>query len=54
MAHSIHVNEIPLPEGVKILDNPKTPVVSILGRAKGEEEAVAEPEAFDTERRLPE
>ena len=40
VAHSIHVNEIPLPEGVKILDNPKIPVVSILGRAK--EEAPAE------------
>jgi large subunit ribosomal protein L25 len=40
IAHSIHVNEIPLPEGVKVLDNPKTPVVSVLGRAK-EEEAVA-------------
>ena len=40
VAHSIHVNEIPLPEGVKILDNPKIPIVSILGRAK--EEAPAE------------
>ena len=36
IAQSIHVNEIPLPEGVKLLDNPKTPVVSILGRAKEE------------------
>ena len=40
VAHSIHVNEITLPEGVKILDNPKIPVVSVLGRAK--EEAPAE------------
>ncbi|BCS53138.1 50S ribosomal protein L25 [Geobacter sp. SVR] len=40
IAHSIHVNEIPLPDGVKVLDNPGTPVVSILGRAK--EEAAAE------------
>ena len=39
IAHSIHVNEIPLPEGVKTLDNPKTPVVSVLGRVK--EEAAA-------------
>ncbi|HEY4744223.1 MAG TPA: 50S ribosomal protein L25 [Desulfuromonadaceae bacterium] len=39
IAHSIHVNEITLPEGVKVLDNPKTPVVSVLGRAK--EEAAA-------------
>jgi large subunit ribosomal protein L25 len=34
IAHSIHVNEIKLSEGVKLLDNPKTPVVSVLGRAK--------------------
>jgi large subunit ribosomal protein L25 len=34
VAHSIHVNEIVLPEGVKLLDSPKTPVVSVLGRAK--------------------
>jgi len=40
IAQSVHVNEIPLPEGVKILDNPKTPVVSVLGRVK--EEAPAE------------
>jgi large subunit ribosomal protein L25 len=40
IAHSIHVGEIPLPQGVKLLDNPKTPVVSVLGRAK--EEAPAE------------
>jgi large subunit ribosomal protein L25 len=40
VAHSIHVSEIALPEGVKILDNPKIPVVSVLGRVK--EEAPAE------------
>lgn len=40
VAHSIHVSEIALPEGVRVLDNPKTPVVSVLGRAK-EEAAVA-------------
>jgi large subunit ribosomal protein L25 len=44
IAHSIHVNEIVLPEGVKLLDNPKTPVVSVLGRVK-EEEAPAVPAA---------
>ena len=37
IAHSIHVSEIVLPEGVKLLENPKTPVVNILGRAKEEE-----------------
>jgi len=41
VAHSIHVSDLTLPEGVKILDNPKTPVVSVLGRAK-EAEASAE------------
>ena len=41
IAHSIHVSEIALPEGVKLLENPKTPVVSVLGRAKEEEETPA-------------
>ncbi len=39
VAHSIHVGEIATPEGVKILDNAKIPVVSILGRVKDEEPA---------------
>jgi len=37
VAHSIHISEIVVPEGVKLLENPKTPVVSVLGRAKEEE-----------------
>lgn len=41
IAHSIHVSEIVVPEGVKILDNPKTPIVNILGRAKEETPAAA-------------
>jgi large subunit ribosomal protein L25 len=45
VAHSIHVNEIALPEGVKVLDNPKTPVVSVLGRAKEEASEAASEEA---------
>ncbi len=48
IARSVHVSEIVLPEGVKVLDNPKTPVVSVLGRTKEEEaaaEAIAETEA---------
>lgn len=45
VAHSIHVSEIALPEGVKVLDNPKTPVVSVLGRAKEEAVAASEAEA---------
>lgn len=45
VSHSIHVSEITVPDGVKVLDNPKTPLVSILGRPKeevAEEAAVAE------------
>lgn len=45
VAHSIHVGEITLPEGVKVLDNPKTPVVSVLGRAKDDAAAASEAEA---------
>ncbi len=41
IAQSLHVSDLALPEGVKVLDNPKTPVVSILGRAK-EAEVTAE------------
>lgn len=41
IAHSIHVNEIKVPDGIKILDELKIPVVSVLGREK-EEEAPAE------------
>lgn len=33
VAHSIHVNEITVPNGVTILDDPAVPVVSVLGRA---------------------
>ena len=41
IAHSIHVSDIPLPEGIVILDQPKIPVVSVLGRTKEEEESPA-------------
>ncbi|MBW4055269.1 MAG: 50S ribosomal protein L25 [Proteobacteria bacterium] len=37
IAHSIHVSDIALPEGIAILDQPKIPVVSVLGRVKEEE-----------------
>lgn len=40
IGHSIHVGEINFPAGVKCVDNPKTPVVGVLGKAK--EEAPAE------------
>ena len=41
IAHSIHVGEITLPNGVTVLDNPKIPIVSVLGRAKEDAPAVA-------------
>jgi len=40
IGHAIHINEISFPDGVKCVDNPKTPVVGVLGKVK--EEAVAE------------
>jgi len=40
IGHSIHVQDISLPSGVKCLENPKTSVVGVLGKAK--EEAPAE------------
>ncbi|MDD2501980.1 MAG: 50S ribosomal protein L25 [Geobacter sp.] len=40
IGHAIHVNEISFPAGVKCVDNPKTPVVGVLGKVK--EEAAAE------------
>ena len=41
IAHSIHISDIVLPEGITIIGQPKVPVVSVLGRAKEEEEAPA-------------
>ncbi|MFZ4858715.1 MAG: 50S ribosomal protein L25 [Desulfuromonadaceae bacterium] len=41
IAHSIHVSEIPLPEGIVLLDQAKIPVVSVLGRAKEDAPAAA-------------
>ncbi|SJZ51140.1 LSU ribosomal protein L25P [Trichlorobacter thiogenes] len=40
IGHAIHVSEISFPAGVKCVDNPKTPVVGVLGKVK--EEAAAE------------
>ena len=39
IGHAIHVGELTLPAGVKVLDDPKASVVTILGRAKEEEAA---------------
>jgi len=44
IGQSIHVGEIPLPEGITILDQPNVPVVSIHGRTA---EAIEEPAEAD-------
>jgi len=41
IGHSIHVSEITFPEGVKCVDNPKTPIVGVLGKVKEEAAAAA-------------
>lgn len=41
IGHSLHVGELALPEGVKVLDDPKISIVSILGKAKEEAPAAA-------------
>jgi large subunit ribosomal protein L25 len=40
IGHSIHLSEIQFPANVKLIDDPKTSIVSIIG--KGKEEVVAE------------
>lgn len=45
IGHSIHVQELNLPAGVKCLDNPKTQIVGVLGKQAGEEEAAETPAA---------
>lgn len=37
IGQTIHVQDLVLPAGVKCLENPQTPVVGVLGRAKQEE-----------------
>jgi len=44
VGHSIHVGEIQVPAGIKVLEDPRASVVSILGKAKEEEETAAAPE----------
>jgi large subunit ribosomal protein L25 len=36
LGHSIHLSEIQLPANVKLIDDPKASIVSVLGRAKEE------------------
>ena len=42
VGHSIHVGELQVPTGVKVLEDPKASVVSILGKAMEEEPAPVE------------
>lgn len=41
IGHAVHVSEISFPAGVKCLDNGKTPIVGVLGKAKDEAPAEA-------------
>lgn len=41
IGHAIHVEEIPFPQGIKCLDNPKAAVIGVLGKAKEEGPAEA-------------
>ncbi len=45
IGHSIHVQELSLPVGVKCLENPKTQVVGVLGKQAEEGEASETPAA---------
>jgi large subunit ribosomal protein L25 len=42
IGHSIHVGDIQLPANVKLLDDPKAAIVSIIGKTKEEEAPVEE------------
>ena len=41
IGHSIHVGEIALPANIKLIDDPKAAVVSVLGKSKEEAPAAA-------------
>jgi large subunit ribosomal protein L25 len=41
IGHSIHVSDLQLPAGVKVLEDPKASVVSVLGKGREEEAAPA-------------
>lgn len=43
--HSIHVGDLIVPDGIKVLEDPRASVVSILGKAKEEEQTAAAPAA---------
>lgn len=42
IGHSIHLSEIQLPANIKLIDDPKASIVSIIGKLLGEEETPAE------------
>lgn len=41
IGHSIHIADLELPAGIRILDDPKISIVSVLGKAKDESAAEA-------------
>jgi len=41
LGESLHVSDLKLPAGLKVVDDPSATIVNILGRAKDEEETVA-------------
>lgn len=41
VGESLHVSDLKLPAGLKVVDDPSTTIVNILGRAKEADEAVA-------------
>jgi large subunit ribosomal protein L25 len=41
VGHSLHVSELQVPAGIRILDDPKASVISILGKAKEEAPAAS-------------
>jgi len=41
VGESLHVSDLKLPAGLKVVDDPSTTIVNILGRSKEAEETVA-------------
>jgi len=44
LGHSIHVGDLQFPDGVKVLEDPKASIVSVLGKVRDDEEAAPEAE----------
>jgi large subunit ribosomal protein L25 len=45
IGHSIHISEVTFPQGLKVLEDPKASIVSILGKAKEEASSGEEQQA---------